>query len=434
MVLCADIGTSSLKLAAINDSGTVLSYKRVAFDAYTSPFVSFRWIFALRKALWSLAQGGGLRNKAIEALCISGNGPTLVSSSGETLLWNQEIPFSAEMCSEAKQSLFIPRIVAFKTMFPQAFLDSPYMFSGPEFLLFFLTGHALTILPEERYVHAYWTQEALEKSGFTKNEACKLPPFVPPASFAGTVRTKKDLLAAFPFLAGGEENDIFERLAGVPVFCGAPDFIAALVGTATLVPGALCDRAGSSEGINLCTTFPIQKDGVRTLPSLIPGLWNASVLFTETGSRFAAFRKTVSEAWGRDVSFEEVTALCLHEDGTSPLLKEGRLLMERTAREVKAGLDVLREAVTDYGAALIGNEAFGSRGLTTTGGQAANIPWISYKASVLDIQMYTPACPDAELIGDAIFAYTGLGRFSHITEAADRLCQRAPVPKVSCAR
>ena len=43
-------------------------------------------------------------------------------------------------------------------------------------------------------------------------------------------------------------NVILNLESGIPVYCGGPDFVAALIGTDTLQKGAICDRCGSSEG------------------------------------------------------------------------------------------------------------------------------------------------------------------------------------------
>lgn len=39
---------------------------------------------------------------------------------------------------------------------------------------------------------------------------------------------------------------------GIPVIGGGPDFVLTLLGTATVRPGRICDRSGTSDGINLC--------------------------------------------------------------------------------------------------------------------------------------------------------------------------------------
>jgi xylulokinase len=63
--------------------------------------------------------------------------------------------------------------------------------------------------------------------------------------------------------------------------------------------GRLCDRCGSSEGLNFCTDRPVFAEGLRTLPSVIPGLWNLSYLIPNSGElsdqeRLSAVEKGVN--------------------------------------------------------------------------------------------------------------------------------------------
>ena len=53
-VLCADIGTSSLKTAVIDETGHVLAGKRVGFKKSSGDFASLEWIEALKSALDSI--------------------------------------------------------------------------------------------------------------------------------------------------------------------------------------------------------------------------------------------------------------------------------------------------------------------------------------------------------------------------------------------
>ena len=101
-ILCADIGTSSLKSAVIDEEGRVLASARVGFAKYGDDFASREWITALKSALDEIFKAGSSENDqessiiigtidavdSINAICISGNGPTIVAENGRTLLWN----------------------------------------------------------------------------------------------------------------------------------------------------------------------------------------------------------------------------------------------------------------------------------------------------------------------------------------------------------
>lgn len=537
-VFCADIGTSSLKAALVDFSGRVLAFSRVQFGLFYTDHAAGEWLGALRKALAGCisAVGGGadicatanIRASAgvsantagtggadiratagtgvsfantgasgqgtqisIDAICISGNGPTLCGVDGKTLLWNADLGLgagvagtgcssgtsganTANICAAANtantdvsfantgasgtagtfgtaassantgisgntanisatastantavpsantKSLYIPRILGFAKKFPSYWQQKDCtVFSGPEYLIYLLTGASVSILPEKRFLEAYWSREAFKEAGLSAEDAedamQKLPSFVPPASIAGSL-TK----TAAEFLCGGEgECAVGLVKDGIPVVCGAPDFISALVGTNTLRAGLFCDRAGSSEGINLCTSKPVAGQGIRTLPSIIPGLWNASVLLPESGERFCAYKEKISRLYARPISLDEMVQILLESDGSLAELDQGKYLMLQTAMMVRDGLNALRRAAEESGAV----PALKTE-MTVTGGQAENALWNQMKANVTGYTLYTQSLVHAELTGDAVFALLALGLYKDIHSAAAAVCKR----------
>ncbi|WP_191016059.1 FGGY family carbohydrate kinase [Treponema zioleckii] len=366
-ILCVDIGTTSLKAALLSDKRTVEAYSRQEIFAEDKTKISQVWLTALKNALLDMKAQNS--EAAIEAICVSGNGPTLVAeSNGTTFLWNEEIlsqKLNPEFNLKSTRSLYIPRLAHFKSNFESEWNGSEYIFSGPEYLIYRLTGKALTILPEERFTDAYWTFDSLKASGFSESDAKKLPPFVKMGSFAGQLTAKAAL-----------ETGLLE---GTLVFCGAPDFVVALLGTGTIYPGTMCDRAGSSEGINLCTASRVTGEGIRTLPSAIPGLWNASVLVENSGRL-------------KDENPEKL----------SLILKESLERLKNTAEN--AG-----EVFPPF--------------MTMTGGQCLDEKWILQKEKACGVKIRVPWCRDAELIGDLILARVGLGDYDDFEEACFVLCR-----------
>lgn len=506
-VFCADIGTSSLKAALVDFSGRVLAFSRVQFGLFYTDHAAGEWLGALRKALAGCISfvGGGADIRAtagtgvsfantgasgqgtqisIDAICISGNGPTLCGVDGKTLLWNADLGLgagagvagtsaantanicaaantastdvsfantgasvtagtfgtaassantgisgnTANICAAAStavpsantKSLYIPRILGFAKKFPSYWQQKDCtVFSGPEYLIYLLTGVSVSILPEKRFLEAYWSREAFKEAGLSAEDAedamQKLPSFVPPASIAGSL-TK----TAAEFLCGGEgECAVGLVKDGIPVVCGAPDFISALVGTNTLRAGLFCDRAGSSEGINLCTSKPVAGQGIRTLPSIIPGLWNASVLLPESGESFCAYKEKISRLYARPISLDEMVQILLESDGSLAELDQGKYLMLQTAMMVRDGLNALRRAAEESGAV----PALKTE-MTVTGGQAENALWNQMKANVTGYTLYTQSLVHAELTGDAVFALLALGLYKDIHSAAAAVCKR----------
>ena len=343
VILCVDIGTTSLKAALVTADGEVASFCSVPIEDSPNPagskneFAASLWYGAFYQAVKELKNQ--LPVTTIEKIVISGNGPTVVSDSGYTVFWNEdfsdiEIPDDAEV----QKSFFVPNLLALKKRAPKIYKKSRKIFSGPEYLIYVLTGNAVTILPEARFEAAYWNDEMLDACGIKKD---LLPPFVGPGSVCGT----------------------FEDC---PVFAGGPDFLVALIGTGTLKAGRLCDRCGSSEGLNFCTDRPVTGQGLRTLPSVVPGLWNVSYLIPDSGElseneRLAAVEKGVNAlkaaAGSAGLSFPSEMAVTGGQTNDELLLRE---------KEQRLGMKILRPVDNHFvHSELLGDACAGWSGLGT---------------------------------------------------------------------
>ena len=400
-VLAVDIGTSSLKAAFVSEKGKISAFSRRPFFLCNTEHASKEWLPAFQNALQDLvSQSPEIRPSGI---CVSGNGPTLVAQSGETLLWNEKV------VQLKSSSLFIPRLLAFKDKFSDVWKKSGLVYSGPEYFLWLLTGESCTILPEKRFESAYWNKQLLLESGFSNDEINKLPSFTEPShKVAGLSRKASSFL-------GVEEFGIKE---GLPVFCGSPDFISALIGTATVKPGILCDRAGSSEGINFCTAVPLEGEKIRTLPSVVPELWNASVLLPDSGSKFDSFKLKIERELGNQIEYSVLVQEIIESDGTNASLDQGKYLMIQTALNLKDAIGILKDAAAKKGVPFPDE-------MRVAGGQAKSALWNQMKADITGMKISVPSCPDAELLGDAAFAFTALNVFSSLTCASESLFSKA---------
>ena len=357
-----DIGTTSLKAALITALGEVVSFCSVAFEDPHDRFVACSWYDAFLRAVSGLADGVGQAEPVcVTGISISGNGPTVVTDCGLTFRWNEDTGAVAELVPEcARTSLFIPKILSIKKQFPEVWKKTKKLFSGPEYLIYILTGNAVTILPEDRFEKAYWNDEMLEACGIKKS---LLPAFVKTAANCGACNFDGDLGLDFA------EN--------CPVFAGGPDFVVALIGTGTLESGRLCDRCGSSEGLNFCTDKPVRGEGLRTLPSVIPGLWNVSYLIPESGSMNDA---------------DKLSAL-------------------------DVGISLLKKASAENGI------AFPSQ-MAVTGGQTNDTLLLKEKAERFGMKILHSAAGHfvhSELLGDACAAWFGLGAYDSLQSAAENI-------------
>ena len=447
-ILCADIGTSSLKAAFITEDGTVLKFIRLLFP---QPVHAVDWVQTFFAAWRSLPA-----DYAIEAICISGNGPSLVAvpqnrrapeasinsagrvpkihingdrhlfavslppddvmngiidaTKNDTLfLWNEPVPqgltVSGPQCytvpalqegtasiPPAGASLFLPRIAAFRAKYPDVFDSAAQLFSGPEYVSYLLTGAAVTSLPDPRYEAAYWSKEELFR-------------------FSEALHIDTDRLAGLlpPFTAAGT---VIGRFCGIPVVAGVPDFIAALIGTGTLTAGTACDRAGSSEGINVCISQPHRAEKTLLLPSVMPDLWNLSSVIPSSGAAFSDFLITHGLR-GNDyiAAMERIAAEPFAASGAYPatFAGQGRAFVEELAFRIRHGCDLLEQASGFHPV------------YTLSGGQAHHAIWCQMKANMTGRTFALPAFADGELIGDAALALYGLGRGDNLAAIAQRL-------------
>ena len=379
-VLCVDVGTSSLKAACITQDGEVLSYHREFFEGetFSHPIIYKKAFLNATKKV--LSSEGFFGKAEVAAISVSGNGPTIAA---ENFLLQWDFPTDKDEIPATK-SLFLPRLFYIKHRLPHVWEETDWFCSGPEFLIFMLSGQKVTLLPEKRFEAAYWTEEDLDKFGISPH---KLPPFIGFGEVCGYL---------LPEIA--EELGLSE----IPIFCAGPDFTAAMIGTDTLWPGNACDRAGTSEGINLCTTQPGFAPGLRTLPSVVPDLWNISCVINDSGSRFSQFK---NQSKYKDLSFQETI-----EDILQHRQSQGFSLIESIALEVKAAIGKI-EAVS--------GEKFKS--MCVTGAQAHNRIWLEFKSDILELPLYVTGCTDAELAGNAAVAFFGLKKFSSLREAANHI-------------
>ncbi len=393
-VFCADIGTSSLKAAFVTENGIVLEAVSESIDYRRG---SDRWLHALAEAAFSLHKALDRRDEPPPHICaisISGNGPSLANEEG-SYLWNEPYtegePVTQVLALDPGFSLFLPRILHVKHCNDDMWNCPTGILSVPEYLVYQLTGNKQTLLPDSRYTHAYWDEERCLLFGIPPQ---KLPPFVEFGETAGTL---------LPAMA--EKIHLGQHYMP-PVFCGGPDFTIALIGTNTLEPGKICDRAGSSEGINLCTASPLEAAGIRTLPSPVAPLWNASVLIPDSGSRFTDWKY---ENLYADMPYRTcVSWLMQHQES------DGYELLLDIAFGVQRKLVHLLTTANQAGISPY-------RSMTCTGGQAKNTEWLQMKADIMGLPIKVSSCADAEITGNAICALYGLGHYDSITSAANDL-------------
>ncbi|MFP3041376.1 sugar kinase [Treponema primitia] len=398
-ILCADIGTSSLKAALIDTDGHSHGFSREAYTAAgsTGPVTADGWERALSRALGVLLSQAEVCKPA--AICISGNGPTLVplTASGETLAplhWYQGSPRAPTI-----RSFFLPHALRFLRECPGVYEKTRYLFSAQEWLSWRLGADAVTALPAS-YEPYYWDAA---QCGILGLDMGKFPPFVDLGTVIG--RLSSEAVHRLSGLAGGFPE---ERLpVGIPIIAGGSDFIMALIGTGTVEPGMVCDRAGTSEGINYCTGNSVTNSPeLRVLPHVNPGYRNVSVIIPSSGRLFERYR-TLSGQEQRP-----------YEDTLTELIPEGRILdpaelgqavLLAMGFEVRAAMDTL------------GRHGFPVSEMRLSGGQSKSRRWNQLKADLTGSALLVPEQKDGELAGDAVLGAIALGEASDLREGIGQI-------------
>lgn len=478
--LCVDIGTSSLKAAYIGTDGTVLAFSRQRYPSHRvmeGTVLASDWEDAFIRACHELAEQISFL-PAVRGIAISGNGPTLVPITTEgralaPLHWHQgkkkeekcpapDTPISAgrgkrvrapsaentgpsaprrssvpgesegatpmERDSSYKAmssvpgkgsgpSLFLPAVLRFSRERPEDFASMAFFLSPQEYLLWRLGADPVTAIPNERYIPYYWDGPQLEGAGLP---ARLFPSFVTMGTIVGRLSERAAGSCLLP--------------AGIPLIVGGPDFIMALLGVGVLQEGMVCDRSGTSEGINLCTTRPIQSGSLRLLPHVGSDKWNLAALLPSTGRLFEWFREITGQH-ERDYQemmreileapapksffFPEIHgegSLCLPSAiistaGLTSRAELGYAVLEAIGFMVRRGIELLEA------------QHIRLESMRLSGGQAKNPLWNQMKANITGRYLVVPAIEDGELAGNACLALVASGEAANLEEAVARVVQ-----------
>lgn len=409
IVLSADIGTSSLKAALIDLDGHLIAFGREAYDpgiyGSKSQWTGVRpWEEAFAKILTMLyAQAQG---RVIDALCFSGNGPTLVpiTEDGEELppiFWHNEKKSSTEGIS----SFFLPHVAWYKENSGVQYKKAKFFLSPNEWLSHKLGARAITAIPSRAYRSFYWDDEQCGLLGLDIN---KFPPYEYMGTNVGEL-SQNAASAWGPFFGNCLKS-------GTPIIAGAPDFMSALIGTGTMREGKVCDRAGSSEGINYCVKNPDDyfaarnsiKHELRLLPHAKEGFWNIGAVIPSSGMLFEQYRIETGQV-GKD--YGELLAELIPPSYLVPhsSLNAGQRVLCDMALAVRKKNSML------------GETGLHVKEMTVSGGQGKNPRWNQLKADITGIKLCLPEIADGELAGNAVLAAYALGAVSSIEDGANKM-------------
>ncbi len=242
----------------------------------------------------------------------------------------------------------------------------------------------------------------------------------------------------------------FDRLAGVPVFGCSNDTWAAVLGLGALRSGMAYNISGTTEVLGVVDAERAEAEGLMTVDWR--GLWQLggpSQNGADTAAWFASLIDGPDAGRGTGAAMADLLG---RPRSPEPLLFLPYLQGERvpywdpTLRGAFVGLS-RRHGATDLAYAVLEGVAFQNRivleraeaalghrahEMRIGGGAAANSVWCQMKADVCGTPVVVGSSREPGVLGSALVAWTGLGRFGSLQEAQAALvaisCRYEPDP------
>lgn len=296
-VIAADVGTSSLKAAAVDTRGRVLAAARHAYPTTVSPAgwseqAPAHWLEALRLALADLSDRTAI--VLAEAIVFTGQMSAALIVDGANaplhpcIIWSDqraEAEAAAAADAAGADALYAltgnpatatysaPKLAWLKRHAPEAFAKARAFLQPKDWLAAQLTGRQATDLSDASCTNLLdlrrgaWNPSLFEAHGLPPALA---PEILPSTAITGTIR------AAAAAALG--------LRAGLPVVAGGGDGPMTAMGTGIMADGEGYASLGTSAWVSFATAAPAMNAQSRlaTFAHVLPGL------FVETGSMQAA--------------------------------------------------------------------------------------------------------------------------------------------------
>ena len=444
MLLTVDIGTSVFKSAAWDFGGNMLAFAATPLsfslsDGTRHEMESAQWLRAFEGGCRALGQAVPLA--AVDALVISGNGPSLVPAlkspvvggahpadgalfvpAAPARLWlDRRATKAAEQVSALSggfvdASFFLPKALDIMAREPRLYEEAKVFLGCPELLAFALTGEARTVFPSDGFERWFWTDSILARLGL---DAEKFPPFIRPGEAFGELA---------PRVAAG-----FGFRPRVPVISGGSDFIAAILGAGAVKPGQACNRTGTSDGINACTESRVADSRLMSYGHPVKPFWNLSGIVSTTGKAVEWARGLLGvESYGDFFSLAETARAGSGGAVFLPYLAGERApVWDPAARGALRGLglstgrpELARAVLEGINFAVrdiieVMEEAGAAVGELRVAGAAAGSDLLGQiKADITGKRVLIPAQKETELLGLAAIGSCALGKHASFAEAA----------------
>jgi len=460
LFLGADLGSSALKLAAVTPHGEVRAAVRVPYRtpgaaagrAECDPRV---WWRALRTGLARLARRVPLHQVTGIGCCGQTRAQVFLGASGRVLypaiLWpdqragaeadelarrftgrRQRGGFAVPQRFDASAPL--PRLLWMRRHEPAILAATRCVLQPKDFLVHRLTGEWAGDVPSNFQLLSRFDPPALtpvlEPLGVA---GTLLPPLYAPWQVVGTVSARAARATGLR--------------PGVPVVVGTQDGLCTAIGIGGAADGVAVDITGSTDSVGLATRRPPRPGRVGILP-IAAGLSFCGGPTQVSGEALRWLAEAIGLAPRGDGAAHAVPVLRLAErapaDADGPLFLPYLLgarapLWDGLARGVFFGL-ARRHGPGELARAAVEGIAFSVRHLLqaaetaagcraievrVAGAAGASVFWNQMKADVLDRPVRQPVVLEGGVLGAALLAAVGTGRYADITQAARRMVRVA---------
>jgi xylulokinase len=440
-----ELGTTRIKTGIFDLNGNLITeevksyplyYERRQGKAESDPN---DWWDAVKSTLKSAISK--LPNKEIKAVTVGSHGPSLVALDknctpiAPSILWmDKRAAAEAELISTKLKrksndlAWLVPRALWIKNNRPELFSKVCYLVQPLDYINCQLTGEITATLASD-FIKP-WNDEIIAASGLDKSI---FPPFTKMGESLGYI-TKQ-----------ASEDTGLPRHTPVIAGTGGADFVEVYISSAILKKGIICDRGGTSQGVNLCWDKQLSDNRFYRAPHpLVPELYHVAGLMATSGKSLQWYKELY---YGKKTSYDKFFKdAAKSPPGAKRLIFLPYLTGERTpwwdskARGVFFGLS-LEHKEQDIVRAILEGVGFGichiinlfkqngaePTEIRTSGGQAKSPLWNQIKADITGLPIKTTKIVDSATLGLAIIAGKGIGLYDSIVDTAETLVKISKV-------
>jgi xylulokinase len=437
LFLGLDLGTSGLKAGVFDAYGHLVARAQAS---YVTQSPQNGWVEQNPEQWWAAAVGA-IKDVArhvdptkIQGVCVSGQSPALVclDASGEAVrpasIWSDQRALAegfevAEQLGPLASFSLLPRLLWLKTHEPANYDRTKFVFESFDYISFKLTQQVAAIGPTGG--PSSWSAKHIGSIG--------LDPEKFPSRLSQLGEVFGSLTPAVASMLG--------LPSGLPVIAGTIDAFVAWLGTATLSKGALCNTAGTSEGIALVWDKPLNDPHGRVLsiPHITGDGWIIGGAMSSGGIMLDWFVRSFY-----DHVDSPYVAVVNEADSVKPganslialpyLVGERSPIFNSNARSVFFGITE-KHTRAHFARAVLESVAFAVRDVCevieelgaeiaevrVAGGATQSNVWNQIKADVLGRRVLVPEISESSLLGSAIIAAWGTGHFSNLAEAVESM-------------